>query len=145
MRPRASAALLAAILACFAAGSASAQSVETGGVQINGVVNDQTVVDGSANVALGAGSRAVMSVGSIEQGVRIDGRLGVTVRTGYIANVASGPGEEAVTSVGSVHDGSRLAGSTNVVISTGQIINMSDHSGRPACVVIGSTGGVPGC
>jgi hypothetical protein len=137
MRPRASAALLAAILACFAAGSASAQSVETGGVQINGVVNDQTVVDGSANVALGAGSRAVMSVGSIEQGVRI--------RTGYIANVASGPGEEAVTSVGSVHDGSRLAGSTNVVISTGQIINMSDHSGRPACVVIGSTGGVPGC
>jgi hypothetical protein len=144
MRSRLSVALLATALGCLAGGDAFAQAVQTGGVQINGVVDSQTVVGGSANLASG-GARAITSVGSIAQGVRIDGRLGVTVQTGYIANVASGAGQEAVTSVGSIDEGSRLAGQTEVVISTGQIINMSDHSGRPACVVVGSTGKVPGC
>jgi hypothetical protein len=149
MKSRRSAALLMAgwtglVGTCLGSSLALAQP-ETGGVQIHGTVDSQTVVSGSTNLASGAGARALTSVGSIEGGVRIDGRLGVTVQTGHIANVASGPGQQAVTDVGSVHQGSKLKGQTDVVISTGQIINMSDHSGRPACVVIGSTGEVPGC
>jgi hypothetical protein len=144
MRLRPSAALLAVALAGFAGGAAG-QPAETGGLRINGTLTTQTVVGGSSNLASGAGSRALTSVGSVDPGGPINGRVNVTVKTGYIGNVANGAGEQAVTDVGSIHPGAKLDGPTDVVVSTGQIINMSDHSGRPACVVVGSTGAVPGC
>ena len=79
MRPRPSEALLAAALV-FLAGHAFGQGAETGGVQIRGAVSTQTVVGGTGNLASGVGARAITSVGSIESGTRIDGRLGVTSR-----------------------------------------------------------------
>src|SRR5687768_5957333 len=80
-----------AALAGTGLGSAAfGQSAQPGGVRINGSVVNQTMVGGSTNLAAGVGSRALTSVGSIAQNVRIDGRLNVTVQTGHIANLASG-------------------------------------------------------
>lgn len=143
-RPPARAALLALAATLLVVGEPAAQGFETNGVRINGTVNTQISVDGSANVASGTRSRAHTEVGSIAGGVGIDGRLDVTVQTGTIATLATGAGQEARTSVGSVEED--VAGQTDVVISTGDIINMTDRgSRRPACVVIGTLGRVPGC
>jgi hypothetical protein len=137
-------ALLALAATLLVGGETLAAGPETDGVRINGTVNQEISVDGSANIAAGTRSRARTEVGSIGDGVTVDGRLNVIVQTGPIATVAAGAGQEAKTVVGAVNED--VAGQTDVVISTGQIINQSvPGSGRPACVVIGALGEVPGC
>jgi hypothetical protein len=63
MSARASLATAMALI-CMAGGSALAEP-QTGGVKINGRVENHTVVGPSTNIASGFGSRAVSSVGSI--------------------------------------------------------------------------------
>jgi hypothetical protein len=143
MSARASLATAMALI-CMAGGSALAEP-QTGGVKINGRVENHTVVGPSTNIASGFGSRAISSVGSIGGDVKIRGNLNMSVQTGEIVTQARGFGQEAVTSVGSVHSEAEVNGRRNVVISTGKVINMSTIPGATACVVVGSLGIVPGC
>jgi hypothetical protein len=143
-RSPASAALLALAATLFAGGGALAAGPETHGVRINGTVNQNISVSGSANLASGARSRAQTEVGGVGAGVTVDDRLDIVVQTGPILTHAAGAGQEAKTVVGSVNED--VEAPTEVVVSTGQIINQSDpRSGRPACVVVGTLGQVPGC
>lgn len=135
-----------AALGCLAADAAVAQ--EKGGVQINGVVRNATVANGSVNVAKGTGAKSRTSIGSIAGGARINGNLDMSVVANGVVTSAEGFGRKAVTSIGSVHEGAEVSGSRSVVVHTGKVINSTGGfslTGDPSCVVIGSLGDVPGC
>ena len=133
--------LLAGALAltCLAA----AQAQETGGVRINGTLNNTTTVKSADNIARGSGAKAMMSIGSVGAGVRVDGHLNMQVDADSVTNYADGPGETAITSIGSVHKGAKASG--DITVHTGDVSNVSNGSGDVSCVIIGSKGHIPEC
>lgn len=122
-------------------GGAIAQ--ETGGVRINGSVNNVTTVKGASNTASGSGAKAYMSIGSIGAGVTVDGNLELQVDADRVTNFADGANETAVTSIGSVHKGAKASG--EIVVHTGDVTNVSNGPGEASCVIIGSKGHIPEC
>lgn len=133
--------LLAGVLAIAGIHGANAQ--ETGGVRINGTVNNVTTVRGADNIARGNNAKAYMSIGSITSGVQVDGNLKMRVDADSVTNQADGANETAVTSIGSVHKGAKASG--EIIVHTGNVTNVSDGSGEASCVIIGSKGNIPEC
>ena len=96
------AALIPAAALLLTAGVASA--TDTGGVKVNGVVENEVLAIDNDNAAIGNGAVAVQSVGSIHGGTEVNGVLDNNVLSIDNDNVSVGNDSVACQSIGSVGD-----------------------------------------
>jgi hypothetical protein len=92
--------VLASTLLLASAGSAFA--TDTGGVKIQGTVNNDVYADGNYNYAYGYNARAYQSVGTIHSGTEVYGTLNNTVSGSYNSNYADGDEALACQAIGSI-------------------------------------------
>ena len=72
------------------------------GVQINGVVNQTTVANGTNTIALGRGAKASASIGAIHDGTTVNGVVNQTTVANNTNTIALGRDAKACTEIGSI-------------------------------------------
>ena len=92
--------VLASALLLASAGGAFA--TDTGGVKINGHVNNDVYADYNSNTAVGSEARAYQSIGTIHSGTVVEGTLNNTVSASHNDNLANGSEAVACQAIGSI-------------------------------------------
>ena len=80
----------------------SAFAQQTGGVKINGTVDNFVTADDNVNTAVGNDSVALQSIGTLHSGTEVNGTLTNDVAAFKNENIAVGNDSEACQSVGSI-------------------------------------------
>ena len=80
----------------------SAFAQQTGGVKINGTVDNFVTADDNVNTAAGNNADALQSIGTLHSGTEVNGTLKNDVAAFENQNTAAGNDSEACQSVGSI-------------------------------------------
>ncbi|MEZ5932629.1 MAG: hypothetical protein R3F54_11840 [Alphaproteobacteria bacterium] len=92
--------VLASTMLLASAGAAFA--TDTGGVKIQGTVNNDVYADDNYNTAYGSYARAYQSIGTIHSGTEVYGTLNNTVSASHNDNLAEGSEAVACQAIGSI-------------------------------------------
>ena len=92
--------VLASALVLASTGGAFA--TDTGGVKINGTVNNAVLAEGNTNLAQGSHALAYQSIGTVHSGTVVNGTLNNAVAAGFNSNLAIGSDSVACQAVGSI-------------------------------------------